>query len=85
MANSGYYRTLSAKLYLERGYTSDPVTLALGLCEEVGEVGKAVNMFHNPLYIPSGQSESDTVEHEIKDVLIYLAALANALNLDINF
>lgn len=30
-------------------------------------------------------SESDTVEHEIKDVLIYLAALANALNLEIDF
>ena len=61
------------------------MTLALGLCKEAGEIGKAVNMFHNPLYKPSVpvHATSDSVEHEIKDLLVYLAALANSLGIDL--
>lgn len=81
----GTWRQNAHWKHLERGYTTDPVTLALGVCEEAGEIAKAVNMFHNPLYVPSDHAHSDSVEHEIKDILIYLGALANALDLDIEF
>jgi NTP pyrophosphatase (non-canonical NTP hydrolase) len=86
--NNGYYRDLAAKQYQDRNYTNDPVTLALGVNEEAGELGKAVNWYHNPKYIRNEkklESPPDNVEHEIKDTLIYLAALANALNLNIKF
>lgn len=72
------------KLYRERGYTSDPLTLALGVCEEAGELGKAVNWYHNPKYKRNPKSDPDTVEHEIRDLLLYVAALANALNIDMD-
>jgi NTP pyrophosphatase (non-canonical NTP hydrolase) len=82
---NGYWRDLALKLYVERNYTKDPVTLALGVCEEAGELGKAVNWFHNPLYKRNLNSTSDSVEHEIRDLLLYIAALANALNINIKF
>ena len=81
----GYFRDLAKREKVERGYTSDPLTLALGLCEEAGEVGKAVNWYHNPLYIHrEGGKPPDSVEHEMHDVLTYLAALANALDIDLD-
>jgi NTP pyrophosphatase (non-canonical NTP hydrolase) len=84
----GFYRDLAAKNYVEKQYTEDPVTLALGVNEEAGEIGKAVNWYHNPKYKHSEHTLAnppDDVEHEIKDTLIYLAALANALHLKIRF
>lgn len=84
----GKYRDIAAKNYIEKGYTEDPVTLALGVCEEAGELGKAINWYHNPKYVHSEHSKPrppDSVEHEIKDVLIYMAALANALGLEVDF
>lgn len=69
--------------YRRRGYTDDLLTLALGLCEEAGEVGKAVNAFHNPKYVLSDHSRSDSVEHELLDTLIYLCGIANVLNIDL--
>ncbi len=82
----GKYRTLSKELIAKHGYGSDPATLILGICEEAGEVGKAFNWHHNPLYIHSPHGRTpDSVEHEVKDVLIYLAHLVNAMDLDIDF
>lgn len=64
-----------------KGYTDDPVTLALGVCEEAGELGKAVNMYHNPLYIPKEGAVSDSVKHETGDLLVYVASVANSLGI----
>ena len=71
-------------LYLERGYTNDPVTLALGLCEEAGEVAKAVNYFHNPKYQSATANIPDSVQHELRDCLVYICAIANSLNIELD-
>ena len=39
-------------LYLKMGYTNDPMTLALGIAEEAGEIAKAVNIYFNPKFKP---------------------------------
>lgn len=78
------WQVAAKNLYEKRNYTSDPVTLALGICEEAGEIGKAVNWFHNPLYKRNFTSHSDSVEHEIRDIMFYIAALANSLNIDLD-
>lgn len=70
-------------LYQKRGYTEDVLTLTLGLCEEAGEVAKAVNINHNPNYKPSPHSKSDSVEHELCDVLVYAFGIANALGINL--
>lgn len=77
------WQVLASRNYKEKGYTNDPVTLALGVCEEAGELGKAVNWYHNPLYKRNPGSHAHTVEHEIGDLLLYLAALANSLGVDL--
>lgn len=82
----GLYRDIAKHETALHNYTSDPVTLVVGVCEEAGEVGKAVNWYHNPKYIHSPNTNPpDNVEHEIGDLLIYLGALANALDLKIEF
>lgn len=79
----GQYQDTARQLYAERGYTNDPMTLTLGVCEEAGELAKAINWFHNPLYKNNKASQSGSPEHEMHDLLIYLAALANSLNIDL--
>ena len=80
----GAYQKLAKQKWEVNKYKADLVTLALGLCEEAGEVGKAINVFYNPLYISKNPKETyDTVEHELKDVLIYVAHIANKLGLDL--
>lgn len=69
--------------YKAMGFTNDPLTLALGIAEEAGEVAKAVNTFRNPKYKVMRHSASDTIEHEICDLLVYVYGLANALNIDV--
>ena len=84
----GKYRILAAQKTEARGFTEDPVTLALGVCEEAGELGKAVNWYHNPLYVHSPHTEKnppDDDKHEVEDLLIYLASLCNALDIDVEF
>ncbi len=82
----GLWRTKSQQVVAEHGYKEDPVTLASGVCEEAGELMKSVNWFHNPLYTHNpGRTDPHTPEQEIKDCLMFLAGLANALDLDIYF
>jgi len=82
----GNWRDQARELYAKRSYTSDPPTLALGVCEEAGEVAKAVNVFFNPKFIPKGiGADHDSLDNEISDLLMYLAALANATDSDIDF
>jgi NTP pyrophosphatase (non-canonical NTP hydrolase) len=81
----GYYQDLSKKLYKEKNYTHDPVTLALGVCEECGELAKAINVFHNRLYKTDKYEQCETVKHEMEDILMYLAALANSLKIEVDF
>jgi NTP pyrophosphatase (non-canonical NTP hydrolase) len=75
-------QTQVANLYTEREYTTDLFTLMLGLCEETGEVAKAINVIYNPCYKPSEHSVSDTLEHELCDLMVYLLAIANAAGVD---
>jgi len=72
-----------AELYKERQYTKDIMTLTLGLCEEVGEAAKAVNVSFNPEYKLSAHSHSDTLEHELCDILVYLCGIANTAEIDL--
>jgi len=72
-----------AELYEERQYTKDIMTLTLGLCEEVGEVAKAVNVNFNPEYKLSAHSHSDSLEHELCDVLVYLCGIANSAGINL--
>lgn len=67
------------------GFTDDLPTLGLGLCEEAGEVAKAINL-HNPLYIQRKPHVNDegNIEHEILDVLVYTLSIANALDMDLD-
>jgi NTP pyrophosphatase (non-canonical NTP hydrolase) len=82
----GKYRAMARVISAENEYTDDPVTLGLGVCEEAGELGKAINWYHNPLYKHNPRSKiPDTAEHEMLDLLIYMGTVANALNLDIDF
>lgn len=73
-----------ARLYKARGYTDDLLTLALGLCEECGEVAKAVNTYHNPKYKPTTGKPmfAGDLREELKDVMIYLLGIANAAGID---
>jgi NTP pyrophosphatase (non-canonical NTP hydrolase) len=81
----GKYRALALIWAKENNYTKDPLTLALGVCEEAGEIGKAVNWYHNPLYIHKPNKKApDSVKHEVEDLLIYLVDLCESLNIDIN-
>jgi NTP pyrophosphatase (non-canonical NTP hydrolase) len=79
-------QTLVWLMYQKREYTSDLLTLALGVCEEAGEVAKAVNAHHNPEYKLSpysqSDSQSDSLEHELVNLMTYTFGLANAAGID---
>ena len=77
-------QSMIGELYSRRGYTSDLFTLVLGLCEEAGEVAKATNTYHNPKYKLSDHSISNTVEHELCDVMVYLYCIANSLGIPLD-
>lgn len=71
------------KLYAKRGFTGDLPTLGLGLCEEAGEVAKAINVDFNSKYIPSDHCEHGLLVHELCDALVYLLGIANSAGYDI--
>jgi len=69
-------------LYAQKKYTDDIGILALGLCEEVGEVAAAVLDLDTGFKIESDRPKSD-LKHELKDCLIYLCAIANSVGIDL--
>lgn len=73
-----YYRLLCQ----ERGFTNNtPQDDALYLGEEVGELFKAIRKTLGHKLDP--QSKVGTVEEEAVDVLMYLLAIANHFNVDL--
>lgn len=73
-----------AEIYKRRGFTDDPVTVALGLCEEAGEVARCVNRLLNPKYVKrKAGSYQESLPDELADVCIYLLALANSTGCDL--
>jgi NTP pyrophosphatase (non-canonical NTP hydrolase) len=80
------YQSDAKQVHLALGYTTDPKTLTLVICEEAGEVAKAVNYYHNPEYKPTpGHLTPDCLEHELKDLLIAISMLALIFDLDLGF
>jgi NTP pyrophosphatase (non-canonical NTP hydrolase) len=75
-------QTKVAVMYAQRGYTTDILTLGLGLCEEAGEVAGAINN-RNPQYMKRDGRSTDTLEHELKDALVYLCAIANSAGVEL--
>ena len=69
-------------LYARRGYTEDINVLALGLCEEAGEVAAAV-LDLTPHFKSKPERAQSDLEHELKDCLMYLLALANSAGIDL--
>jgi NTP pyrophosphatase (non-canonical NTP hydrolase) len=78
------YQSDAKKEHFIRGYTKDPRTLALVLCEEAGEVAKAVNFYHNPEYKPTpGRPTPDNLKHELIDCLVAISMLALIFDIDL--
>jgi NTP pyrophosphatase (non-canonical NTP hydrolase) len=79
----GTYQLKVKEIYIERSYTNDLLTLGLGLCEEAGEVAKAINQ-RNPKYKPAPGREQHSLEHELHDCLVYICGIANAAGIDLS-
>lgn len=72
------------EIYILRGYTSDLPTLGLGLCEEAGEIAKAINLL-NPHYVPTpGKPPPDDLPHELADLIVYACGIASAAGIDLD-
>lgn len=84
----GIYQELVKQKCIENGWQhEDLLTMGLGLCEEAGEVAGAINNL-NPLYVPGAKdSKKDRkyqdLEKELKDVLNYVCAIANRMNIEL--
>lgn len=76
------YQNRVAKVYRDRNYTGDLLTLGLGLAEEAGEVCAAIND-RNALFVPKEGREPSDLEHELRDCLNYVCAIANAADIDL--
>lgn len=68
--------------YEEQGYSTDVRVLALGVCEEAGEVAGAV-LATLPEYKVTPGRDKGKVAHELHDLLTYICALANATDIDL--
>jgi len=78
------YQAEAKKIHFTRGYTTDPKTLTLVICEEAGEVAKAVNFYHNSEYKPTpGRPPPDDLEHELRDLLIASILIAMVFDIDL--
>jgi NTP pyrophosphatase (non-canonical NTP hydrolase) len=73
----GEYQDIIKKLWEDNGYTDDLLTLGLGLCEEAGEVAKAIN-HTNPEYKLKGNEIPHILREELHDCLAYICAIANS-------
>jgi len=80
------FRERAQQLWQENDYHCNIEGLGLGLCEEAGEVAKAINVHHNPSYVSKKPKEEySSVEDELRDILIYAAHICNMLDLDLDF
>ncbi len=75
------------KLYNERGYHASPQTLVLGTMEELGELAEAILLTECNDFVPSPKKLFNTYDlaHEIGDIIIYLLALCNVLEIKPTF
>ena len=76
------YQTEVKIIYESRGYTDDLLTLGLGLCEEAGEVAKAINQMNPKYKIESGR-EIRELESELHDCLTYICGIATSAGIDL--
>ena len=71
------------RVYQQRGYVQTSLELlALGICEEAGEVAAAV-LDLNPDFKQKEGREPSMLYHELMDLLVYVCALANAAGYDL--
>jgi NTP pyrophosphatase (non-canonical NTP hydrolase) len=76
-------QSIVAKEWGSRDYTSNLFVLGLGLCEEAGEVAAAINDLH-PDFQPSEHRIKSDLEHELNDLITYVAAIANAAGINLH-
>lgn len=76
------YQDRIRQVYAERRYTADIRVLALGLCEEAGEVAAAI-LNRLPEYKAGPDRAWHDLEHELHDCLVYICAIANATDIDL--
>jgi NTP pyrophosphatase (non-canonical NTP hydrolase) len=77
------FQTYVVELEQERGFTNQtPVEKCLLLGEEVGELFKAVRK-HGTTLKTDNASHIGTIEEELADILIYLCAIANRYDVDL--
>ena len=70
------------------GWNASAKTLMLGVVEEVGELAKAMLVYHtNDYCIPYGKvlADYDDAPHEIGDIIVYLMGLCNVLGIEPTF
>ena len=81
--NIGDIQEYVNQLERERGFAEqNPLQKCLLLGEEVGELFKAVRKYDSNLRIDSN-SKIGTIEEELADILIYICAIANKYNIDL--
>lgn len=68
--------------YKERGYTDDLAVLGLGLSEEAGEVYAAILKMNDDFKQKDGRTVKN-LEHELKDCLVYICAIANSVGIEL--
>ena len=85
-------QTTIEDMYQQRGFTgASPTTLALGICEEAGEVAQAILITATSDFKPSAKKLSlewvdyRNVASEIGDCITYLLALCNKLGIEPEF
>jgi NTP pyrophosphatase (non-canonical NTP hydrolase) len=77
------YQEYVKKLEKERGFEKqDVLQKCLLLGEEIGELFKAVRKME-AISIDKNKSKITTVEEELADILIYVCAIANRYNIDV--
>ena len=80
------------KMYADRGFEkASPQTLALGICEEAGEVAQAILLTETLDFKPSEKKlteewkDTRNVASEIGDLITYAIALCNKLGIEPEF
>lgn len=78
----GAYQDKVRQLYADRNYTNSLRILGLGLCEEAGEVAAAI-LDVSVEFKSTPCRKDSSLEHELRDCLTYLCAIANAADIDL--